>query len=201
MKRRSLIVFLLASLSAVSGFAQDVPKADVFAGYSFARGDLSGSGLNDTSLNGWNASVAANLNRWFSAVADFSGHYGSQSIVIPLSIAPCPPNCGAIDIDTKAHSFLFGPRVSYRTDRFTPFAHALFGASHVSETITNPLSLIPALSVSFSETGFAVAYGGGADVRLTRRTAWRGQADYLRTSLFGASQNNVRVSTGIVFRF
>jgi hypothetical protein len=31
--------------------------------------------------------------------------------------------------------------------------------------------------------------------------AWRGQVDLLQTRLFSNTQNNVRVSTGIVFRF
>jgi hypothetical protein len=48
---------------------QDYPKAEVYTGYSYLRGDF------DANFNGWNASVSANLNNWFGVVGDSSGHY------------------------------------------------------------------------------------------------------------------------------
>ena len=70
-----------------------------------------------------------------------------------------------------------------------PFAEALFGASHVSGGIEG------------SDTSFATAVGGGLDYKIIKPVAWRFQGDYVQTRLFGATQNNVRISTGIVFRF
>jgi hypothetical protein len=47
-----------------------------------------------------------------------------------------------------------------------------------------------------------MAFGGGADVTLNKTFAVRvGQFDYLMTRFGGDSQNNVRFSTGVVFKF
>jgi len=60
----------------------------------------------------------------------------------------------------------------------------------------------PRLSVSVGKfPPFAEALGGGIDYRLVRLVALRVQADYIHTHLFSTTQNNFRLSTGIVFRF
>jgi hypothetical protein len=85
-------------------------------------------------------------------------------------------------------NFLLGPRVSVSVGRFTPFGQILFGVGHLG-------------AIGSSDTSFAQAVGGGIDYRLTGPVAWRNQVDYLRTSLFSGTQNNVRLSTGLAFRF
>ena len=47
-------------------------------------------------------------------------------------------------------------------------------------------------------TGFAMAFGGGADYSIKRNLAWRLESDYLTNQ--GTYQNHVRVSTGLVWR-
>jgi hypothetical protein len=39
------------------------------------------------------------------------------------------------------------------------------------------------------------------DFRLAPVLGWRLQGDYLQTRLFNSTQNNVRLSTGLVLRF
>jgi hypothetical protein len=39
------------------------------------------------------------------------------------------------------------------------------------------------------------------DYKLIPHIAWRLQGDYVRSTLFSTTQNNVRISTGIVARF
>jgi hypothetical protein len=47
-----------------------------------------------------------------------------------------------------------------------------------------------------------MAIGGGIDATLTDKIRWRViQGDYLLTQFGGGSQNNARISTGIIFRF
>jgi hypothetical protein len=48
---------------------------------------------------------------------------------------------------------------------------------------------------------FAGGAGGGVDYKVFHNFSWRLQADYIRTHYLNASQNNVRASTGLVFRF
>jgi len=55
--------------------------------------------------------------------------------------------------------------------------------------------------VSASDTSFGTAIGGGLDYKLIKGVAWRFQGDALHTHLFGAGQNNLRLSTGLVLRF
>ena len=161
---------LLASLPAV---AQEVPKAEVFGGYSWAGGNF----------HGWNASLTGNVNKWFGVVADFSGHYGNEVD-------------GVIRINEDAHSFLFGPRFSLRKKRVTPFGYALFGATRFHESAT-----IAGQFLSDSDTGFSSALGGGLDVKVNDRVAVRAfQLDYFRPNFFGEAHNRGRLAFGVVLR-
>jgi hypothetical protein len=81
----------------LAALAQDAPKAEVFAGYSYGNYEMiaGASSISSTAttisgapsarlgLNGWNASVAANMNRWFSFATDFSGYYSGPRLRTP----------------------------------------------------------------------------------------------------------------------
>jgi hypothetical protein len=174
-----LFAFVLF-LSPAAGLAQIPTKGNLFVGYCYASADLSFNGR--TNLNGWNGSLEDNVLPWVGIVADFSGLYGSQNVPV------VPP----ISVSTGVHSLLFGPRASLAVRKFTPFAHALFGASHINES---------ALGSSGSDSSFAIAWGGGIDYRLIHRIGWRVQADVLHTRFFSNTQNNFRLSTGVVLHF
>jgi outer membrane protein with beta-barrel domain len=190
------VIFL--SLSALG---QETPKAEVFGGYSYFRGD---GGAN---LHGWNASITGNLNRWFGVTADFSGHYNSGSSSLAINVPQVPLFTTSVDANTNIHNFLFGGTFSHRGgERLVPFAHALAGFSrtHVDGTsvITGLGGGTTTTSFSGSDTAFAAAFGGGLDVKLTKKFAFRVvQADYLLTRFGSGTQSNARISTGIVFRF
>ena len=54
----------------------------------------------------------------------------------------------------------------------------------------------------FESVGRAIAAGGGFDLDVTHRFTFRVvQADYLNTHTFNNSQNNIRVSTGLLVHF
>jgi len=94
-----------------------------------------------------------------------------------------------------------GPRFSYRkSKRLVPFAHALLGVTREHEDST---ILLPdfSLRVKNTDTGFAMALGGGLDVGLSRRVALRlFQVDYSLTHVV-FTRHNARGSVGLVFRF
>jgi hypothetical protein len=126
---------------------------------------------NDLNLNGWEASAQYKFRDWLGGVADFDGHYGSPS-----------------GIGTSVHTFLFGPQVSWPS-RVSPFAHVLLGGAHFS-------------AAGFGDTAFSMAIGGGIDTEIKQGISWRIiQGDYLLTRFGGETQNNGRISTGVVFRF
>ena len=190
---------ILVWVSAAS--AQLVPKGNVFVGYSYARADVfpgASPAFNATqtgSLNGWEGSLEGKVLPFVGIVADFSGHYGSHEFTAGCEAIPTPPcvPTGA-NAHVNLHSYLFGPRVSVSIGRFTPFAEALFGAAHISESAQT-------VGLSQSDTSFATALGGGIDYKIFAPIAWRFQGDLLQTRLFSNTQNNLRLSTGLVLRF
>ncbi len=149
---------------------------EVFGGYSYFRGDDAVNG--SFNLNGWNSAFVQNINQWFGLVVDVSGHYGSP-FAAPL-------------VDTQRnHTFLFGPQFSFRAHpRVIPFAHGLFGFSHVN---------MGQAGVFVSDIGLSYGFGGGVDVKISDRLAVRaGQVDYINIRLAGVGSHNIRVSSGIV---
>jgi opacity protein-like surface antigen len=54
---------------------------------------------------------------------------------------------------------------------------------------------------SSANTSFAAAIGGGVDYRLIKFLALRLEGDYLQTRFFHTTQDNLRLSTGVVLRF
>jgi hypothetical protein len=171
-KLGSLLALVL--FFSVAAAAQQTPRVELFGGYSYLSADLNDTNFN---LNGFHISAAENLNRWVGGVLDFSTHYGTRA---------------GLNVNTQ--SIMYGPRLSYRKSKVvTPSAHALFGAVRGSAGFDG---------ISKPDTHFGMALGGEIDVRINDRVAFRVfQADYLRTRFVGLRQDNIRVSTGIVFRF
>jgi|SRR5262249_54680644 len=178
--------FALLALFVGSASAQeDRSKVDIFAGYSYLRFDPNVAGVDSFHTNGGSANVAYNVNNWLSGVADFGAYHNGNIL-----------NSG---VDGTLSTYLFGPRVSYRHfNRITPFGQVLFGVAHASASIAG---------TSGSDNAFAMTLGGGVDVGVSRHFAVRPfQVDYLLTRFDegtgnARSQNNLRVSTGVVFRF
>jgi hypothetical protein len=187
---------LLASLPSL---AQNYPSVELSGGFSYLHIQRGGN------LYGWDASLAGNFNRWFGLASEFSGHYGpNNGIATPVLLpALLTPTTISINSSSNVYTFLFGPRFSYRKHkRLTPFGHVLpgFARSGFSVDVSGP----PPFSshISGSSTAFAMALGGGLDLTLAPSLAFRMiQADYLLTHFGGTTQNNARITTGLVYRF
>ncbi len=106
------LAVLFFAASATNTYAQDTPKGEFFAGYSYMYDDVGNGHLN---LNGFETSGAVNVNKWFGVVGDFSGHFG----------------------DHDHYSYMGGPRFTYRAGRVTPFAQVLFGGDTVAKGGSN----------------------------------------------------------------
>jgi outer membrane protein OmpA-like peptidoglycan-associated protein len=180
-----------AKKSSASSSDQETPKGEIFAGYSYIRFNMDSALVKKNfPVNGGSASITGNLNHWFGLVGDFGVYrFGNH-----------PPG-------TSAHMFtyLFGPRFSVRdrSERWTPFLHTLFGAARIAEDPnTGVFGPNPG---AVSRNAFALALGGGLDLKLTKRVAWRTlQAEYLLTKFADgghSQQNNLRITSGLVFRF
>lgn len=198
--RTTMLWIGLLPCVAIAMKAQETPRVEVFAGYSYLR--ASDSISNSVNQHGWDLSVAANFSPSLGVVADFSNHYGTN----PRTFTP-------LGSGGDGFTFLFGPKYAFRrVTRLTPFAHALFGGIRGSTFVPNLISdgqggfvLGPACDTSVcyqSETAFATALGGGLDVKATDHFALRlAQIEYFRANLSRPPQNDVRISAGIVIRF
>ena len=145
-------------------------------------------------LYGVEASAFINATSWLSAGGEFMADFGSHSIPVFFR--------RTIDVDSQRYVYIFGPRVTvWHNPQFRIFAEALAGGVHAEAKFTSaqfPFSS----SQTASADGFAMAFGGGFDWRLTNHLSWRiVQADYLGTNLGNQWQTNFRASTSIVYSF
>jgi hypothetical protein len=112
MKQRILASAVVTATLFICGAsvarAQDAPKADVFAGYSYSRYD--DSGVVQLDGHGWNVAVTGHVNRWFGIEGDASGHYENGP---------------------RVHYLQGGVKFTARGERVSPYAHALTGATFV----------------------------------------------------------------------
>ena len=187
MKLRMLVCLLtLASLSGAAVYAQETPKVDVFAGYSYVRAHPGPRTGDSFSLNGGTASLTYHIKDGISGVADFAGYHNGNIL--------------GRGVDGPLSTYLFGPRFTYRSyHHVTPFAETLFGVAHGSATIAGVNGP--------TQNAFAMATGGGVDYRLSNRFSLRPlQVDYLLTRFKegtpnAQNQNNLRASTGFLIHF
>jgi opacity protein-like surface antigen len=186
MKRFVLLCALTVCFAGVVS-AQDMPKVDVFGGYSFAHVSENGFGINS---NGGSASAAFHPNGWLGLVADFGGYHTDSS-----------------GVSENIYSFLFGPRVNFGHGKLEPFVQGLFGGAHASSgNVCVAVSRVHLQGTtqcgSFSNTSFAMTLGGGLDWNATEHLGIRlAQLEYLMTDFASRRQNGVRLSTGVVIRF
>jgi outer membrane immunogenic protein len=190
----SLIFFTPGVSNRARAQAVTVPessKVDIFSGYSYLHATtvISGAPIN---LHGASFSAAFYVNRWLGLVGD-TGVYHAGNI--------------AQEFDVTLWSYQFGPRVRLPNHtRFTPYAQFLPGGGHAGGTIYTS-SLGPGLAPIGTNNSFLLTVGGGLDCRLNHRIGIRiVQAEYLYSeflngSAVGHKQNNLRLSTGVVFNF
>ncbi len=189
--RISCLVLLVCFAPAAR--AQDV---ELFGGFSYLR--TTGTSYEHAGINGWNAALSANIKSW-GVVADFSNHYGASA-----------NNFTPVGSGGRGTMFLFGPQYSFRlVPHVTPFAHVLFGGvqgARVGIGLLGPGGACPEPGCSgFSiipETAFAMALGGGLDLKVHNHLWIRLiQADYIRQNFSDGTMNSPRISAGVVFRF
>jgi opacity protein-like surface antigen len=195
----------MAAMPYSRGLNSYTPRVEWFLGYSYLRAvpELA-AGNRLVYLNGGSTSIAFNFNRYLGIVGDFGGFKVSKLLLT----GPGEPS-GAVNSSGTAYTYLFGPRLSYRThERITPFAQVLFGGIHASDVTLSSGCSGAGCTLLPSENRFAMTAGGGLDVKVHHHIAIRLiQAEYLMTRFENlttgstASQNDMRLSAGLVFRF
>lgn len=144
-RRRSWIaaaILLVITGGAGTATAQ-TPTGDVAGGYAYFHEP----GLSVPA--GWFLSGGASANQWFGVVGTVTGHYKSETL-------------GTTSVETRLHTFLGGPKFTYRTERFTPYVTLLAGAARVGAK-----TAAAGASAKASETRLAAHTGVGVDVHFS----------------------------------
>jgi opacity protein-like surface antigen len=214
MRKSLLVVALLLALPVIASAQDEVPKVEIFGGYSYLRLD-NATGLSsgivgtapvlgvttlplDRDANGFGVSVTNNLNSWLGITAEFSGHFTDAQV-------------GGQLLDRDAYIVTAGPRLAIRRfERFTPFLHIMAGMARQDVQVQNASTSGSILSsvINQQDSGLAFVVGGGVDLNLSSRLGVRlVQTDYILTRFSnrnGAStelnQANFRASTGFVLK-
>jgi hypothetical protein len=190
---------LLLALGAGDARAQGIEgvrparaQVEIFGGYSYMRSTTAGSGA-PINLNGASVSMAFYLRNWVGLVGDVGVYHQGDVAASGYSLT--------------VSSYQFGPRLRLRNHtHLTPFGQFLLGAGHAGGTLyTRSLgSGMPPLGAN---NGFLFTGGCGLDWKLSPRIGIRLlQVDYLHSQFLNGSgngnqQDNLRLSTGVVFTF
>jgi len=188
---RALVPMFLSLVPFTLLIAQEQPRGKLFAGYSYVDADL-GSG-SKSALHGYELSSDFDPLQWLGITFDSGGYFGSAPV--PSCFGGSANTCVISGPTTFSHLYTVdgGVRFSRRMGRAKPFARAAFGVA--------VLEACPFRGCE-SKGSFAQSYGGGVDLRLSeRRLGWRLQGDLFQTRFFHTTQNDFRLSTGLLIFF
>lgn len=170
---RFLILFSSVLILSAPVIRAQIPKGDIYVGYSRTGSDTFYSGAGG--LNGWEGAMHVKLHKPFLGIEGDLSHYG----------------LGANSGVPRTTAFIFGPRITVGALGPKVFGHALIGGEHSSNS-----------DGSISGTALAYALGGGLDVPIAPFFAWRVAGDYIHATGRNPSGGTpARFSTGLVFRF
>ncbi len=186
---------MLATVAAAQ--EPPAPKWELYGGYSFfdpganVHGQLPGALLPlssrlESNPRGAGASVTYNFNGWFGLTLDTSTDWGSGETGLPKRID-----------DAAFANISFGPKITFRHHRLSPFIEALVGDHR----------LTPDAFHDVDKLGLLV--GGGLDINLSRHVALRLiRADYVVSNyrfapptVASTEIRGLRAQTGLVFMF
>jgi len=191
MHLRSVLLLVLLSVLSVALHAQaistggshdEIPRFEVGANYNYFHANAPPGKCGCFSLNGGSGTILMNVTPVWAAVADIAVAHANQ-------VDNTSQNITIIN-------YLFGARYTRRnSSRFTPYGEALFGGA--KEDVN--------FQFTINRNSFGLAAGGGVKAQLKRRWGLTiAQFDYVYTQIPNAKndrQNNIRVSTGIIYNF
>ena len=207
--RKLLLLLAIVLVCAPAGFAQsDYSNWEFFIGYAHERAnngadrlDARGRAINPNGstqrvdfiservpYNGVTTELVANVHRNVGLVANFSATFANTELVDSLT---------GRRYNTRLSRYLLlgGPRFNWRNSSpFIPFAHALFGVARYHADFKNDDFTCP----DTNETAFAMALGGGLDIRAGNHVDIRAaQVDYLPVFFDHGREDGLRFSAGV----
>lgn len=238
--KRLLLIVLIVCGRASAVCAQEEPKFEIFGGFSHVQVDRNafesfgfvtvlGTPVvsqrdfpkDYIGANGFHVAATGYIWKGLGVTGDISGHSQSESNSSTFQpqclTTPCLPISFSSKRRSRLYNFLGGPQYKrHLGGRTSVFGHALFGVAetHFNSEISQTSSNGPAFTSKFQENNgaFAMAFGGGFDVDVSKRVAVRViQFDYnpiFREVVTGFQDNPggiyhvnaFRFSFGVVFK-
>lgn len=209
------LTVLVALCNVIAFAADDHPNVETFLGFTYMRAN-SATDVPAFSTNGGGGQLALNANKWLGFVLDVGATHNG--------------NISDVHLDTTFINYLFGPRISFRHSRVSPYINILFGGMHAGSSIQataiplppnpnlpvylpgSPDPVPPNTPVSLravtSQTAFAMATGGGLDIKLSKHVSFRPLGlDWMMTRLQNVrdledrNQSHLRYTAGLNFTF
>lgn len=207
--RKLLLLFAIVLVCAPAGFAQsDYSNWEFFVGYAHERAnngadrlDIRGRAINPNGstrrvdfvseripYNGVTTELVANVTPHVGLVTNFAATFANTDFVDALSGQ-------RFRARVSRYTLLFGPRYNWRNSSpFLPYAHALFGVARYQAKFRDNDFTCP----DTSDTAFAMALGGGLDIRAGNHVDVRAaQVDYLPVFFSHKREDGLRFSAGI----
>jgi hypothetical protein len=190
---------------AMTSFAQDYPKFEVPVGFSFVNVHPNLNPITSFNVFGGGGGFVYNVTPVIGIKADFMGY--TQGSGLKQKLIDNGYNVSG-NVQGNVFTYLFGPQFKKHSGKFQPFGEALFGAAHSNAygniwTIENGKQ-----SGSSNNNAFAMEFGGGLDIPLTKTIQIRPvEVDYLYTRFgvngtsYVGNQNNFKYVAGVNFTF
>lgn len=118
-----------------------------------------------------------------------SGWNSAANLYVWKNVGATADFSGVYSSGQNLYTYTFGPVVSFPKHGVSPYVHALFGGAHAG-------------AGSIGDSGMAMMFGGGLDFG-KRKIVFRAvQVDWMTFRFNGfTDKNNVRVNTGLLYRF
>ena len=205
---RIFLLLLIAAICAPCALAQDKDYSfyEFYIGYAHQRSNnnanhfdrggratFNSAPVNFAServgMNGFTAEFNQNVHRNVGIVTSFTAGFDDTGYV--------DRNSGRVfNAIVQRYDVMIGPRFNARNRVATPFAHALFGITHVRANFDDRLS-----PHKKADTAFAMAFGGGVDIHAGEHIDIRPiMVDWVPTFFDGKRQDNFRVGAGVKIR-
>jgi hypothetical protein len=144
--------------------------------------------------------AAGNIGPFFAAVVQVGGSYKTWEESETFSGVT-----GTATASLKVHQFMGGVRVGPRRTAISPYAEFLVGGINGSFDVTASVvsngQTVFSTDESDSGTDFAMQFGGGITIWLSRSIGIRGSVSVIRLNGDDDSTNIVRTAGGISFGF
>jgi hypothetical protein len=195
---------LVAGLTALAGLSQPAcaKTGETAVNYSFLIYNPAKSLAGSRNLNGGGGSVGINFGDHLTLKAEVQGYLTTTfTYHVPPSAFS---SGGTFQSSASLVSYLFGPQFNLPMNKKRLFGEALFGGANTG-AYGNLFQAAGVKGLSAHNNGFAMAFGGGIDFKISKNVALRpAQVDYFLTrydfkQIGINNQSNFRYQAGVVF--